>query len=236
MTGREAGPAGEVRAAAADVFGARLVVAEQFVAALRARGVTLGLVGPRELDRLWERHLLNCALVTELVESSATVTDVGSGAGFPGLVMAMRRPDLRLTLIESMGRRASWLEEMARDLELMNVRVYRGRAQDARDMAVADVVTARAVAPLTRLLELTWPLCRPGGLVLALKGEQAEREIDDARAWLSRSGVSEVRVETLSSGMPWSARIVVVRKPVHGRTGRPAGGDHTARRRRAGPR
>ncbi len=210
---REAGAGGRVADAAAQLFGDRLPLADRFAAALRERGVTLGLVGPRELDRLWERHLLNCALVTDLVAVGSTAADVGSGAGFPGVVMAIRRPDLQLTLIESMGRRVTWLEDITRELELTNVRIRRARAEDLRDCAGVDVVTARAVAPLERLLEWTWPLCRPGGRVLAFKGALAEREIEDARGWLQRSRAGEVVVETLAAGATWSARIVVVPRP-----------------------
>lgn len=198
---------------AAALFGDRLPLAERFAAALRERGTRLGLIGPRELDRLWERHLLNCALVTNLVAPESSVADVGSGAGLPGVVMAIRRPDLRLTLIESMARRVTWLEDLTGELGLGNVQIRHARAEEIRDFPRADVVTARAVAPLQRLLEWTWPLCLPGGAVLALKGAHAEREIEDAGPWLRRSGARDVRVHTLARGEPWSARIVVVPRP-----------------------
>lgn len=222
---------GKVATAAAELFGDRLPLAEHFAAALRERGAMLGLVGPRELDRLWERHLLNCALGTDLVAPHSSVADVGSGAGFPGVVMAIRRPDLRLTLIESMGRRATWLDDLTGELGLTNVQIRRARAEELRDLPAADVVTARAVAPLRRLLGWTWPLCRPGGRVLAFKGALAEREIGEAQDWLRRAGVRDVAVETLADGEPWSARIVVVRRP-HDATPPTSGRVGKARRRR----
>lgn len=204
----------DVAKAAEELFGVRLDVTERFVEALRARGSTLGLIGPRELDRLWERHVLNCALVTDLVEQRATVADIGSGAGFPGVVMALRRPDLRITLIESKSRRAAWLAETVQSLGLANVELRHARAEELEGQVLADVVTARAVAPLERLLGWCWPLSRPGGQVLAFKGERAEEELEASRSWLRRAGAREIAIEDLGpSGAPWSARIISVRKP-----------------------
>lgn len=150
---------------------------------LETDGVERGLIGPREAPRLWDRHILNCAVVVDpalgLVASGASVIDVGSGAGLPGLVWAIARPDVRVTLLEPLLRRSTFLEEAVARLELPNVTVVRGRAEETK--LRADVVTARAVAPLERLLGWVARLIAPGGEVLALKGETADAEIDVAR-------------------------------------------------------
>lgn len=183
--------------AAVDLFGPALPVVQRYGELLAGPGVERGLIGPREVDRLWERHLMNCAAVAELVPHDAHVVDVGSGAGLPGLVLAAMRPDLRVTLLEPLLRRTAFLEECLDALELDNAEVLRGRAEDwARKMG-ADVVTARAVAPMERLVGWCLPLLRPNGRMLALKGEAAAEELATvaptlaglgARAW----GVVEV--------------------------------------------
>ena len=183
--------------AAVDLFGPALPVVQRYGELLAGPGVERGLIGPREVDRLWERHLMNCAAVAELVPHDAHVVDVGSGAGLPGVVLAAMRPDLRVTLLEPLLRRTAFLEECLDALELDNAEVLRGRAEDwARKMG-ADVVTARAVAPMERLVGWCLPLLRPNGRMLALKGEAAAEELATvaptlaglgARAW----GVVEV--------------------------------------------
>jgi 16S rRNA (guanine527-N7)-methyltransferase len=150
---------------------------------LTGAGVQRGLIGPREADRVWSRHIGNCAALAELIPGPATVTDIGSGAGLPGLVLAIVRPDLRLTLIEPLQRRCDFLAEVVADLDL-TVHVVRGRAQDSR-VAQADVVTARAVAPLNRLLTWALPLTAPGGQILAMKGANAAAEIAAAAPQLA---------------------------------------------------
>lgn len=213
MTVDGAGPAAP-RAAAEDLFGARLPLAEEFAVALADRGVTLGLVGPCERDRLWERHILNCALITDLLPTGSTVADIGSGAGFPGVVIAIRRPDVQVTLIESMSRRTGWLESIVADLRLANVVVRRSRAEELAGVLTVDRVTARAVAPLRRLMFLAWPLCRPGGRILAFKGRRAEQEVAETLGWLRSRGADPVSIEELGDPVaPWSARVVVVGKP-----------------------
>lgn len=151
---------------------------------LETDGVERGLIGPREAPRLWERHILNCVVVVDpalgLVAPDASVIDVGSGAGLPGLVWAIARPDLRMTLLEPLLRRSTFLEEAVARLGLTNVTVLRGRAEEVK--VRADVVTARAVAPMERLLGWVAGLVAPGGEVLALKGDSAASEIDGARA------------------------------------------------------
>jgi 16S rRNA (guanine527-N7)-methyltransferase len=180
--------------AAADVFGPALAVAERYAGLLAGAAVERGLIGPREAGRLWERHLLNCAVVAELVPRPASLIDVGSGAGLPGIVLAMLLPDVRVTLLEPMARRVAFLDECVTSLRLGNITVHRARAEDVAGQLVADVVTARAVAPLERLAGLTLPLVRPGGTVLALKGERAAQEAGAASQVLRRLGVSEVTV------------------------------------------
>jgi 16S rRNA (guanine527-N7)-methyltransferase len=160
------------------VFGSRLETAERYVDLLSTAGIDRGLLGPREIPRLWERHVLNCAVLTDLVPPGASVADIGSGAGLPGLVAAIRRPDLTVTLVEPLLRRTTFLEEVVAELGLGNVVVHRGRAQDLPAPVGFDVVTSRAVAPLDRLLEWCLPLVSAGGAVLAIKGRSAQAEID----------------------------------------------------------
>jgi 16S rRNA (guanine527-N7)-methyltransferase len=170
-------------------FGPRLALMEVYAAHLAGAGVQRGLLGPREVPRLWERHLLNCAVVTSLVPPAASVIDVGSGAGLPGLVWAVCRPDLQITALEPQTRRVGFLRECVASLGLTNVEVRRGRAQDVTGVLSAEVVTARAVAPLARLAAWTAPLVRTGGQLIAFKGERAAAELAAAEAELTRIGL-----------------------------------------------
>jgi 16S rRNA (guanine527-N7)-methyltransferase len=173
-----------------------------YAAMLAGAGVVRGLIGPREVPRLWERHLLNCAVIAPAIPARARVADVGSGAGLPGVVLGILRTDLSLTLIEPLQRRVTFLEECVAELGLAHVRVRRGRAEECVDLlGVFDIVTARAVAPLDRLIGWSLPLVRPGGRLLALKGENAAAEIDLARAALDRAGVAEVTVRGYGEGI-----------------------------------
>ncbi|WP_241153022.1 16S rRNA (guanine(527)-N(7))-methyltransferase RsmG [Neoactinobaculum massilliense] len=147
---------------------------------LEEQGNERGLIGPRELERLWSRHILNSAAPIEWIPRDAKVGDVGSGAGFPGVVIAILRPDAEVTLIESMERRTEWLREVRKELKLKNLKIRQTRAEDLRGHFLADVVTARAVANLKKLLPWVMPLLRPGGSLLALKGKRAGEEIDAA--------------------------------------------------------
>jgi 16S rRNA (guanine527-N7)-methyltransferase len=168
----------DVRAAAEAVFGDRYPLAEQYAALLAGPGVSRGVIGPREADRLWERHLLNSAVVGELIPQGCRVLDVGSGAGLPGIPLALARPDLAIVLLESMARRVAWLHEVVAVLGLA-VSVHRGRAEDPQvrdELGGNDVVTARAVARLGRLASWSLPLVVPGGRLLAVKGTTAEEE------------------------------------------------------------
>lgn len=177
---------------AAGVFADRLAAAARYADLLATAGVERGLVGPREVPRLWERHLLNCAVVTPRVPEDATVADVGSGAGLPGLVWAIARPDLDVTLIEPLLRRATFLSEAVEALELDRVRVLRARAEDVD--ATFDVVTARAVAGLEKLAGWCLPLVRPGGVLLALKGRSAHDEVTASTAALHKRGATDIVV------------------------------------------
>lgn len=183
------------------VFGAALPVAEGYADFLAGPGVERGLLGPAEAGRVWDRHLLNCAVVAELVPSVRELVDVGSGAGLPGLVLAMLLPDVTVILVEAMERRAAFLAECVKALGLSNVDVRRGRAEDMAGVVAADVVTARAVARLSRLAVLTAGVAKPGGLVLAMKGAAAARELAEARPILRLLGASGAEIVTAGVGV-----------------------------------
>lgn len=185
--------------AAEIIFGKRLPVAARFVEHLASSGIERGLLGPREVPRLWGRHVLNCAVVEELIGAGAKVADVGSGAGLPGVALAISRPDLELTLIEPLERRVQWLNEVCADLELTNVRILRGRAEEVTDAVQADVVTARAVSALVKLAPITVPLLNGSGEVLAIKGRSATEELAKAETRLRRLGASESSVLTVGA-------------------------------------
>jgi 16S rRNA (guanine527-N7)-methyltransferase len=194
--------------AAATVFGPALPTAVAFTRILATRGVERGLLGPREVPRLWDRHLLNCAVVAELIDGrQGTLLDIGSGAGLPGLVLAMVLPGLDVTLLEPMERRCRFLAECVSELRLANVSVVRGRAEDVT--ATADVVTARAVAPLPRLAELAMNVVRPGGMILAIKGRTAAEELTAAKPVLRRIGARGAEVVRAGQGKVIPATTVV---------------------------
>jgi 16S rRNA (guanine527-N7)-methyltransferase len=182
------------------VFGPLLPAAEEYVGLLAGAGVAQGLLGPREVPRLWGRHVLNCAAIAELVPRPATLVDLGSGAGLPGVVLALLLPDVEVTLLERMERRAEFLQECIRVLDLPNAQVRCGQAEDLAGKLGADVVTARAVAPMERLAGLALGLARPGGLVLAIKGAGAPQEVAKARRVLGRLGVRDVSVLRAGAG------------------------------------
>ena len=161
------------------VFGANYDKAVQYAELLSRDSEKLGLLGPRELDKLWSRHILNSAVVSEYIESGMKVADIGSGAGLPGLPVAIAKPDCQVTLVEPMERRSDWLKQVVSELKLDNVRVFRVRGEDLDPQF--DVVMARAVAALPKLIRFAIPGVLPGGRLLALKGVKAEEEIEEAK-------------------------------------------------------
>jgi 16S rRNA (guanine527-N7)-methyltransferase len=215
-------------ATAREVFGAALPQLEAYAALLAGPATERGLLGPREAPRLWERHLLNCAGLSSLVEDGQVVLDLGSGAGLPGLVLALQRPDVQVVLVESLARRAQFLTECVEALGLRNTLVRRARAEELHGKLEVDVVTARAVAPVDRLAGWSLPLLHQGGRLLALKGEQAAAELEVAGPALARLGaVGSSVVEVGSTELGTHARIVVV---TAGRAAPPAGRSRSGRR------
>ena len=193
-----------------EVFGDALAKARRYVELLATDGVTRGLIGPRETPRLWDRHLLNCALVAELVPERGELVDIGSGAGLPGIVIAMLRPSLHVVLLEPLLRRSVFLEECVSTLDLPNATVLRARAEDKSASGIrADVATARAVAPLDRLVGWAAGLLRPGGQLLAVKGQSALAELEAAEPVLSRLGVQSAEVLQAGHGRVVSATTIV---------------------------
>ena len=180
---------------------ARLPLAERYAELLATDGVVRGLIGPREAPRLWERHLVNCALLGDLVPEGATLCDIGSGAGLPGLVLAIARPDLRITLVEPLLRRTTFLEEAVEKLGLSHVEVVRGRADSLHGQRTFAVVTSRAVAPLDRLLGWSMPLVEPTGGLVAMKGSSIRDEIEAAAPVLREWGCGEPGVHILGEGI-----------------------------------
>ncbi|HEY4270308.1 MAG TPA: 16S rRNA (guanine(527)-N(7))-methyltransferase RsmG [Galbitalea sp.] len=185
---------------AAELFGERIDLARQYTADLAARGEELGLIGPLELPRLWSRHILNCVLLAPLLREGV-VGDVGSGAGLPGLVLAIARPDVHLVLIEPMERRVEWLEAEARALGLDNVSVVRARAEETKLPKPLDQVTARAVTALTKLIPATAPLLRYGGEMVFLKGARVEDEVKAASKQIKKAHLIDVEVIELGAGI-----------------------------------
>lgn len=167
-----------------------------FVDILTSRGVDHGLIGPREAPRIWHRHVLNCAAIAPAFPEGASVVDIGSGAGLPGVVLAIARPDLRFTLVEPLLRRSDFLSTTVEELALSNVEVVRSRAEDLAGERTFDQATARAVAPLDRLARWALPLVRRGGYLVAMKGSSADEEISTAAASLRRLKAGAVLVES----------------------------------------
>ena len=194
---------------AREVFGDAAATAERYAGLLAGVGVERGVIGPNEVPRIWERHLLNSAVVAELVPRGCSLVDLGSGAGLPGMVLAMLLPDSEVVLLEPMLRRATFLEECVADLALGNARVVRARAEQMAGELTVDVVTARAVAPLDRLAALAAGLLKPGGIVLAVKGAKASAEVRDAKAALDRLGLRDAEVLVIGSGKVDPAATVV---------------------------
>lgn len=179
------------------IFGDRFELADAYYRSLSTDGVERGLIGPREVSRLWERHILNCAVLGELIQEGEAVVDVGSGAGLPGIPLAIARPDLRITLVEPLLRRTVYLAEFIETHGIENVLVVRGRAEQPsvlQEAGGADVVTSRAVAPLAKLAKWSLPLIHEGGRMLALKGTSAHEEIERDHDELARLGAGNLEV------------------------------------------
>lgn len=197
---------------AAAVFGDRIDLARSYAAALVRDSDLLGLLGPREMPRLWSRHILNSAVVAELVPRGKTVCDIGSGAGLPGIPMAIVLPDTLFTLIEPMERRSDWLISVIDELGLKNVDVIRARAEEVGE--VFDIATARAVSALPKLLRMCIPLVRHGGEILALKGSKAAEEIEEAKRIQKKLGVASFKIEFAGARLLSEPTLVVRTKLV----------------------
>lgn len=221
MTANHSTELGVIPAAFADAYPAAAEGLTAYAELLATAGVERGLIGPREVPRIWERHLANCAVVERVVPQGSHVTDVGSGAGLPGLVIALVRPDVRVTLVEPLLRRATFLTEAVHALGLADrVAVVRARAEDLTTSTKADprvpgdVVTARAVANLSQLLTWCWPLVRPGGRFAVLKGESAAEEVVEAAPTLARLGIpaDSANIQTIEHAGT-QATLVVIDRP-----------------------
>ncbi len=211
-------------ALAADMFGDALPQAEKYAALLTGSGVERGVVGPAEADKIWDRHILNCGALARLIPARCSLVDLGSGAGLPGIVVAILLPGAKVTLLEPLARRVEFLEECVAALGLANAQVVRGRAEDLAGRMLADVVASRAVAPLDKLAGLSVGLARPGGRVLAMKGASAESELAKARPVLARLGVTDARVvQAGGAGGGAAATVVTFTAPEHRSSGAGSG-------------
>lgn len=199
-------------ASAALIFGQNIDLARRYFELLVRDGDLLGLLGPREMPKLWTRHILNSAVVAELVSPGASVADVGSGAGLPGIPMALAQPQAKFTLIEPMERRSDWLKSTIAELQLENVRVLRARAEEVTE--VFDVVTARAVSALPNLLKMCVPLTKHGGEVIALKGSKAADEIADSKKLQKKLSIESFEIVRVGGELLADPTLVVRTKLV----------------------
>jgi len=190
--------------AAKEIFGERIDVARRYAQWLETAGIQRGLIGPREIPRIWSRHILNSAVLGEIIEDGQCVIDVGSGAGLPGIPLAIARPRVKVQLLEPLLRRTKILEEVVADLQLDNVEVHRGRAEEKpiiRELSGADVVTSRAVAPLGKLCAWSLPLAKVGGAMKALKGSSVTEEIERDAQEINKAGGGSREVVELGAGL-----------------------------------
>lgn len=193
---------------AKELFADTIETARQFTTNLARHGEEYGLIGPLELPRLWSRHILNCVLVAPLLHPGR-IGDIGSGAGLPGLVLAIARPDVEFVLIEPMERRVKWLNDQAQELDLSNVTVMRGRAQDVGFTGGLDQITARAVSAFAKLIPMCAPLARPGGELVLMKGAGAAAEVLAAANQIRRFKLVDVEVRELGEGvLPDITRVI----------------------------
>ena len=196
-----------------ELFGDRWDQLETYAQMLWDHGEERGLIGPRELPRLWSRHILNSTAINDFIPERAVTIDIGSGGGLPGIVLATTRPDTHVHLVESMERRVAWLTEVVDTLGLSNLTIHRARIQDLHGEFQASAVTARAVAALKKLVPMALPVLKSGGVLVALKGERAELEIDDARSALRKNKVETVDLHIVDvAGTDEPTRVVVARK------------------------
>ncbi len=182
----------------------------KFADILAQDGVRLGLIGPREVERIWDRHILNCAALTQLIQDGQSIIDIGSGAGLPGIVLAILKPNSKVILIEPMQRRTDFLTQVKADLGLTNVEIIRGRAEGQK--VTAQIVSSRAVAPLGKLLAWSWPLVEKGGKVLAIKGEKALEELENAQKVISFLKDSPATITTCGLALDLSVTVVQISK------------------------
>lgn len=209
---------------ASEVFGDRLPIAIAYAELLATTGIEHGLIGPRETPKLWDRHIVNCAVMESLLPHLSKVIDIGSGAGLPGLVLAIARPDLQVTLIEPLQRRTNWLEVAVKELGLSHVRVWRGRAEEFAGRVQVPYVTARAVARLDKLYGWAAPLLPEGGKLIALKGQSAGEELAECSARLTRMGGLNANVISVGEGLvDPPSRIIEVTRGVAQTKGKKSG-------------
>ncbi len=193
-----------------EALGAGFSKLAQYAEILVKDAVRLGIIGPREVDRIWDRHILNCAALTELIPDGQSIIDIGSGAGLPGIVLAILNPNSAVTLIEPMQRRTEFLTQTKTELGLSNVEILRGRAEGQK--ASAQNVTSRAVAPLNKLLSWSWPLVEKGGKVLAIKGEKATEELAEVKNELVSLKSSTAIIKTCGLALDLSVTVVEITK------------------------
>lgn len=186
--------------AAARIFGDRLPLAQAYHDSLATTAAERGFIGPKEVSRLWSRHVLNCAVIAEAFDEGLSVADIGSGAGLPGIPLAIARPDLQITLIEPLLKRSTYLGEITEELGLDNVTVVRGRAEEQKK-TLFDVITSRAVAPLGKLASWSLPLVRPGGSMTAMKGASVAEELERDAKVIAKAGGTDAEILTVGEGL-----------------------------------
>ena len=196
----------------ARIFGDRQDLAVAYHESLATDATTRGFIGPREKPRLWDRHIYNCAVIGEAIPEGARVIDIGSGAGLPGIPLAIARPDLQVTLLEPLLKRSNYLAEITEKLGLDNVTVIRDRAENLGKETQFDVVTSRAVAPLAKLARWSLPLCKPGGMMLAMKGASASEEIERDKSEIKRAQGERVEIITVGAELEESTTLIRVHR------------------------
>ncbi|MGA0842194.1 MAG: 16S rRNA (guanine(527)-N(7))-methyltransferase RsmG [Candidatus Nanopelagicales bacterium] len=183
-----------------------------YEALLKQHGEEKGLLGPKDIQIIWERHILNSLPLMELISPNSTLADIGSGAGLPGIPLSICRPDLKITLIEPMARRAEFLKIVIKELEIQNTEVFHGRAEALFKKQKFDFVTARAVAPFKKLVKIALPLLKSDGYLLALKGAKANLELNDALEVINELQATSLGVVKTGSEIQSEVSIVVVRR------------------------